>query len=420
MTISVKLPYGDNYVTANLPVGNTKYVLEPKHLQGYKTESVSIRKALRNPIGCSALRSCIRKNDKVVIIITDNTRHCPDNRILPVILEELEAVIPRPNITIVVALGLHPPLNKEELASKLGSEIIKNYTVKNHNPDQAIQLGITSRGNPVEVNAEVVEADFRISTGFIEPHFFAGYSGGRKSIMPGISSARAIRHNHSYDMIEHPGARAGILAGNPIHEDMVEQAKIAKLDFIVNVLLNREKQITHVFAGNPWLAHEVGCAVEREIVQVEIDHKVDISIISNGGAPMDLDFYQTCKGIDTAYQITRDGGIIIVASACSRGLGAEDFIALHASARSPGEVLETLRKASHTGGGWQNLILAKAQLNHSIYLLSNIEDSIVGQMMVTPIHTIEEGLDKAFQVLGKKAEIAVIPGGPLVLPTIKK
>jgi nickel-dependent lactate racemase len=201
---------------------------------------------------------------------------------------------------------------------------------------------------------------------------------------------------------------------------MVEQAKIAKLDFIVNVLLNREKQITHVFAGNPWLAHEVGCAVEREIVQVEIDHKVDISIISNGGAPMDLDFYQTCKGIDTAYQITRDGGIIIVASACSRGLGAEDFIALHASARSPGEVLETLRKASHTGGGWQNLILAKAQLNHSIYLLSNIEDSIVGQMMVTPIHTIEEGLDKAFQVLGKKAEIAVIPGGPLVLPTIKK
>ena len=420
MTISVKLPYGENYITANLPVANTKYVLEPKYLQGCKSEPVSIRQALRNPIGCSGLRSLVRKSDKVVIITTDNTRHCPDNRILPVIIEELETVLPKQNITIVVALGLHPPLNKEELASKLGSEIVENYAVKNHNPDQAIQLGITSRGNAVEVLREVVEADFRISTGFIEPHFFAGYSGGRKSIMPGVSSTRAIGHNHRFEMIQHQNARAGVLDGNPVHEDMVEQAKMAKLDFIVNVLLNKERQITYVFAGNPWLAHEMGCAAEREMVQVEMDRKVDISIVSNGGAPADLDFYQTVKGVDTASQITRDGGIIIVASACSRGLGSEDFIALHASARSPGEVLETLSKTSHTGGGWQNLILARAQLNHTIYLLSNMKDSIVGQMMVTPIPTIEEGLDKAFKVLGKNAEIAVIPEGPLVLPIIKK
>jgi nickel-dependent lactate racemase len=420
MTISIKLPYGEGFVTANLPTPNTKYVLKSRLLPGCKNEAVSIQRAIRNPIGCSDLRSLVRKSDKVMIITTDNTRHCPDNRILPVILEELETVLPRRNITIVVALGLHPPLNQDELVAKLGSEIVENYIVKNHNPGQAIRLGITSRGNPVEVNAEVVEADFRISTGFIEPHFFAGYSGGRKSIMPGVSSARAIRHNHGYDMIEHPGARAGILAGNPIHEDMVEQAKIAKLDFIVNVLLNQEKQITHVFAGNPWLAHEAGCAAEREIIQVVVDHKVDISIVSNGGAPMDLDFYQTVKGIDTAYQITREGGIIIVASACSRDLGVEDFIALHTSACSPGEVLEKLKKTSHTGGGWQNLILARAQLNHTVYLLSNMKDSIVGQMMVTPIPTIEEGLDKAFKVLGKNAEIAVIPEGPLVLPVIKR
>jgi len=420
MTISIRLPYGEGCISADLPTSNTKYVLESKHLPGCKNESASIREALRNPIGCSDLRSCVRKSDKVVIIATDNTRHCPDNRILPVILEELEAVIPKRNISIVIALGLHPPLNKEELVRKLGEEIVENYVVENHNPAHTIRLGTTTRGNPVEVFSWVVEADFRISTGFIEPHFFAGFSGGRKSIAPGVSSASAIQHNHSYEMVEHPGARGGVLEGNPIHEDMVEQAKMAKLDFIVNVLMNREKQITHVFAGNPWSAHEKACATEREVVQVEMDHKVDISIVSNGGAPADLDFYQTCKGIDTACQITRDGGIIIIASACSRGLGAEDFRALHASARSPAEVLETLRKASHTGGGWQNLILARAQLNHSIYLLSNIEDSIVGQMMVTPIRTIEAGLDKALKALGKKAEIAVIPEGPLVLPIIKK
>jgi nickel-dependent lactate racemase len=419
MNISVKLPYGEGYVSANLPASNTKYIIEPKHLPGCKNEPTSIRQALRNPIGCSGLRNRLRKSDKVVIITTDNTRHCPDNRILPVILEELESVIPQQNIRIVVALGLHPPLNQEELARKLGSKIVENYTVKNHNPDRTIRLGMTTHGTPVEVNAEVVEADFRISTGFIEPHFFAGFSGGRKSIAPGVSSARAIQHNHGFDMVQHPNARAGVLDGNPVHEDMVEQAKMAKLDFIVNVLLNQERQITHVFAGNPWLAHEIGCAAEREMVQVEMNHKVDISIVSNGGAPADLDFYQTVKGIDTACQITRDGGIIIIASACSRGLGAEEFIALHASARSPGEVLETLRKTSHTGGGWQNLILARAQLNHTIYLLSNMKDSIVGQMMITPIPTIEEGLDKAFKVLGKDAEIAVIPEGPLVLPIIK-
>jgi nickel-dependent lactate racemase len=420
MTLSVKLPYGDDFISADLPSPNVNYVIRSKNIPGVKNELVEIRKNLRNPIGCPSLRNCIQKRDKVVIIVTDNTRPCPDARILPIILEELETVIPRQNVRIIVALGLHPPLNKEELAKKLGDEIIENYIVENHNPDLIVRLGTTSRGNPVEVNSEVVEADFRISTGLIGPHFFAGFSGGRKSIMPGVSSARAIRHNHNLKMIENPNSRAGILAGNPIHEDMVEQAKMAKLDFIVNVLLNPKKQITHIFAGNPWLAHETGCTTEMEIVQTKIDHKIDISIVSNGGAPADLDFYQTCKGIDTASQVTREGGIIIAVSSCHRGLGAEDFRVIHASAKSPRDVLEKLRKAGHTSGGWQNLILAKAQLNHTIYLLSDMEDSIVGQMKITPIHTIDEGLDRAFKVLGKNAEIAVIPEGPLVLPTIKK
>ena len=416
----VNFPFGDSFLPVTLPAGNVCRIISAKYVPGVSDEREAIQKGLRNPIGCAGLLQRIHNNDKVLIITTDNTRPCPDDRILPVLLDELEQKIPRQNITIIVALGLHAPLSREELIKKLGRGIVENYRVLNHDPDQTVLLGTTSYGTPVEVNTEITRADFRIGIGFIEPHFFAGFSGGRKSVAPGLSSAKAIRKNHGYAMIEHPNARAGVLKGNPIHEDMVEQAKIANLDFIVNVLLNKEKQITHVFAGNPWLAHEMGCDIEKEIVQVELDHRVDIAIVTNGGAPMDLDFYQTCKGIYTASQITRPGGVIIVASCCSSGLGPEAFKSLHSSSSSPGEVLEMIRDSHHVGVAWQNQILARAQLDHTIYLLSNLDDSAVSQMMVTPIHTIAEGLEKALSTVGKEAEIAVIPEGPLILPVVTR
>jgi lactate racemase len=418
--MKVKLPYGEGHITADLPAKNTKYILTAANLPGCQNEPEAIREALRNPISCPDLKSCIKENDRVTIITTDNTRHCPDDRILPVLLQELEYRIPGQNITIIVALGLHAPLSREQLIKKLGRKIVENYRVLNHNPEHTVRLGTTSFGTPVEVNSEVVESDFRISTGFIEPHFFAGFSGGRKSIAPGVSSARAIRHNHCYKMINHPNARAGVLKDNPIHEDMVEQAKIAKLDFIVNVLLNAGKQITHVFAGNPWVAHEKACEMEKNIACVEMDHKVDITVVTNGGYPLDLDFYQTCKGIDTAAQVTRDGGIIIVASSCFQGAGPESFRQLHTSCKTPDEVLCRLAEGNNSLDGWQNQILARCQLKHDIFLLSNMDEETTRHMAVTPIHSIEEGVAKAIDILGRNAEIAVIPEGPLVLPVIKK
>ena len=220
-------------------------------------------------------------------------------------------------------------------------------------------------------------------------------------------------------MINHPNSRAGVLEGNPIHEDMVEQAKMAKLNFILNVLLNPEHQITHVFAGDPWSAHLAGCRIEQEIAQAEVDHQVDITIVTNGGAPLDLDFYQSCKGIDTASQITRPGGIIIMASACSKGPGPESFQSLHASAQTPEEVIKNICSSGYAGVSWQNQILARAQLNHTVCLLSELEDDMVRQMMVTPVHNIDEALDKALKTLGRKAEIAVLAEGPLLLPVVK-
>ena len=417
--IEISLPYGDALLKAKVPTKNITHILKTQDVKGIDNEKEAIINSLRAPIGCAALSDCVNKNDKVVVIVTDNTRPCPDDRLLPPILAELEKKVPRENIAIIVALGLHPPLDRQELVKKLGKDIVENYNVMNHDVNQTVNIGTTSRGTPVDINTTVIEADFRISTGFIEPHVFAGFSGGRKSIAPGVFAVRSAYKNHGYKMIEHPCARAGILKGNPIHEDMLEQAKMAKLDFIVNVLLNRKREITHVVAGDPVKAHELGCEIEKKVVSAKMDHKVDIVITTNSGAPLDLDFYQTCKGIDTASRITRDGGIIIIASSCCAGVGPEAFRALHASVSSPKEVLQKIRREEPIGVQWENQVLARIQLKNDIYLVSGLDESIAKDMMITPIRTIEEGLQKAFKVLGDDAEIAIIPEGPLVLPLLE-
>jgi len=419
MDTEINFPYGSSLLKARIPTRNITCILDTQDVKGLENEREAITDSLRNPIGSPALGDCVNKNAKVVVLVTDNTRPCPDDRLLPPILAELEEKVPRKNITIIVAVGLHPPLDKQELVKKLGRGIVENYNVMNHDVNQTVNIGTTTRGTPVDINTKVLEADFRISTGFIEPHFFAGFSGGRKSIAPGVFSVRSAYHNHGYQMIEHPRARAGILKGNPIHEDLVEQARMAKLNFIVNVLLNKKREITHVVAGEPVKAHERGCQIERDIAGVKVAHKVDITITTNSGAPLDLDLYQTCKGIDTASQITRDGGIIIIASACSTGIGPEAFRELHASVNSPKEVLQKIKREEPIGVQWENQILARTQLKNDIYLVSGLEDSVVKDMMMAPISTIEEGLAKAFEALGNDAEIAVIPEGPLVLPRLE-
>jgi len=414
----IELPCGECTITARIPTKNIACVLTKPDARGLADEREAILQSLRSPIESPPLRNLIKPSDKVVVIATDNTRPCPDDRILPPLLTELESVVPRQNITIMIALGLHPPLNKAELSKKLGADIVANYNVVNHDVNDTVYIGTTSRGTPVDINRRVIEADFRISTGFIEPHFFAGFSGGRKSIAPGVFSVRSAYHNHGYQMIEHPKVRAGILHGNPIHEDMIEQAQMAKLNFIVNVLLNKQNEITHVVAGHPFQAHEKGCQIERKIAGIKVSQRADITITTNGGAPLDLDLYQTCKGIDTAAQVTRDGGIIIVASLCSAGIGPEAFLELHRSVDSPKEVIRKIKREEPIGVQWENQILARTQLKNDIYLVSSLDDRTVRDMMMTPASTVEEGLEKAFSILGDDAEIIVIPEGPLVLPIL--
>ncbi len=412
------LPYGNAYVKAHIPVNNLKRILNTKHVKGLSNEREQITASLRSPIASLPLLDRINKDDKVVVLVTDNTRPCPDDRLLPPILTELEHNLSRDNITIIVALGLHPALNKNELIELLGLEIIENYNVVNHDVNDTVHIGTTSNGTPVDINKRVVEADFRISTGFIEPHFFAGFSGGRKSIAPGVFSVRSAYINHSYKMIEHPCTRDGILDGNLLHADLLEQSKMARLDFIVNVLLNKQREITHVVSGDPVKAHEKGCELSREIAGVRVDSKADITITTNSGAPLDLDLYQSCKGMYTASKVTRDGGIVIIASACDTGIGPESFRELHASVNRPIEVLQKIKREQPIGVQWQNQVLAVLQLRNDIYMVSELEHQVLRDMMLVPVNTVDEGLKKAFSILGNDAEITVIPEGPLILPLL--
>ena len=412
------LPYGNAYVKARLPVNNLKRILNTKHVKGLSNEREEITASLRSPIASLPLLDRINKDDKVVVLVTDNTRPCPDDRLLPPILTEIEHKLSRDNITIIVALGLHPALDRNELIELLGLEIVENYNVINHDVNDTVHIGTTSSGTPVDINKRVVEADFRISTGFIEPHFFAGFSGGRKSIAPGVFSVRSAYINHSYKMIEHPCTRDGILDGNLLHADLLEQSKMARLDFIVNVLLNKQREITHVVSGDPVKAHGKGCELSRAIAGVRVDSKADITITTNSGAPLDLDLYQSCKGMYTASKVTRDGGIVIIASACNAGIGPESFRELHASVNRPIEVLQKIKREQPIGVQWQNQVLAVLQLRNDIYMVSELEHQVLRDMMIVPVNTVDEGLKKAFSILGDDAEITVIPEGPLILPLL--
>lgn len=415
-TTEIRLLYGESFKTIHIPEKNLVGVLETRQYPGLKNESETILNNLRKPTSGLPLLERVNENDNAVIIVTDNTRACPEDRILPPVLEELEKKIPGNNITIIFALGLHPPLNMAQMEKKLGKHIVENYRVLNHDVSDCVNIGTTSRGTPIDINRRVIEADFRISTGFIEPHFFAGFSGGRKSIAPGVFSVRSAYKNHSRSMLEHPMAKTGVLKGNPVHEDMIEIAQAAKLDFIINVLLNKRGEITHVVAGDMVQAHEQGCEIAKDISGARLDRKADITVTTNSGAPLDLDLYQSVKGMETAAHFTRDGGTIIICSACYDGAGPEEFVEMHRSAKSPEEVLDKISDEHPAGVQWQNQILANIQCKNDISVVSEMDETIIRDMMMSPFSTFEEALNDAFRRLGNNASIAIIPEGPLVIP----
>ena len=382
-----------------------------------KSEKEIVEESLDNVIGSQTLEELAKGKKDIVIISSDHTRPVPSKIITPILLRRIRSVSPDARIRILVATGFHRQSTKEELISKYGEEIVENEEIVMHvsTDDSAMKkIGTLPSGGECIINRIAAEADLLIAEGFIEAHFFAGFSGGRKSVLPGIASYKTIMANHCGEFIEDKCSRTGNLNHNLIHEDMVYAARKAKLVFIVNVVLNGNHEIIGSFAGNMEKAHETGCDFVRSLASVR-KVNCDIAITTNGGYPMDQNIYQAVKGMTAAEATLPEGGVIIMVAGCRDGHGGQGFYDNVANVKDPKEFLE---QAIHTPRletvpeQWTSQILARILVHHKVILVSDLVDGkLVSGLRMELAATIDEALEKAFAYKGKNAKVAVIPDG---------
>jgi len=423
----IKIPYGRSIVNLDLPDENMLAILQSTEFKEPINESEIIRNALNRPIESEFLQHIASRKKKICVVVSDYTRATPNKILIPPIIEALkEGGRKVEDISILVANGLHKPASKEELKEFLGEEIVEEFEVINHNAEDEktlIYLGETSFGTKVLVNRLITESDFVILTGLIEPHFFAGYSGGRKAILPGVAGKETIFANHSFKMIMHPLSRCGVLDGNPIHEDMVEAAKmLTKQMYLVNVVIDKKHKITGVFAGDVFKAHAEGVNFLDKYIKVKSPSKADVVITSNGGYPLDRDLYQAVKGMATGELIVKKGGVIVIFAECIDGVGRghEMFYQLMAEAETPEEVLERIRREEPIKDQWEAQILARILKDAKVILVTkNIKHSVIEEMHMIPASNPEEAMEEAYRTVGEEAKIVVVPEGPYVIPVVE-
>lgn len=383
-----------------------------------ESEETEILRALHNPIGAPALRQIVKPGKKIAIITSDITRPMPTYKVMPFILDELyEAGIRREDITLVFALGSHRKHTPEEMRKLAGDRAWNEIACVDSDPSDCIHLGVTSAGTPVDITRVVAEADYRICLGNIEFHYFAGYSGGVKAIMPGVSTRDAIQANHS--MMVRPEACAGNIVNNPIRDDIEEAGKICGVDFILNVILSEHKKILKAVAGHPVEAHRAGCEFLNTLYLKELKSPADIVLVSQGGAPKDLNLYQTQKALDNARHAVREGGIIILIGSCKEGLGERVFEEWMTKSPSPEAMIERIGHDFQLGGHKAAAIAMTLQ-KADIYLVSEMEPDFVKSLFLTPMPDVQSALDAAFEKLGKDAIVLAMPYGGSTLPRIVK
>lgn len=420
MTRPVILAYGKTGLPIDLP--DSAAILTCHQAPGLSDERAAILNALRNPINSASLMDKVRPANTVAIVHTDITRATPNALILPILLEELESAgIRRADITLINALGTHRPQTESELRSMLGNFVVENYQCTQHNAwddSNLVSFGETSRGNPVRINRTYAEADVKILTGFIEPHFFAGFSGGPKGVLPSIAGFESVLSNHGRDMIAHPMATWGITVGNPIWEEMREMAQRTNPTFIVNVTMNDARQLNGVFAGELIKAHEAGCSFVAEHALVKVEAPYDVVITTNSGYPLDQNLYQTVKGISAAVRIVRKGGAIVMCAACNDGLPSHGkYAELLQQAGSPQGVIEMLAQPGFSAHDqWQIQTQAQIQLHADVYVHSDgLSDNDILRALLTPINLPAE-MEMLTTRYGPR--LCVIPNGPQVIPTL--
>jgi nickel-dependent lactate racemase len=415
----INLAYGQGHLPVEFPDGRTT-VIAPAHRPGLPDERAAVISALSQPTDARPLRDWIKPADKVCIAFTDITRATPNHRLIPWILEHLSAT-PRENITLLNQLGTHRPNTKEELETLLTPEVVRNFRVINHEPEndaELIQFGTMRDGTPALINRHLAQADVRIITGFIEPHFFAGFSGGIKGIIPGCGGLRSIMSNHGYKNINDPNSTFGVTIGNPLWEELREVAMRVGPGFLVNVTLNDSREITGVFAGDILSAHRAGCEFVRQSAMQKVKAPFEIVVTTNSGYPLDLNLYQGVKGMSAGARILEKGGLLILACECSQGVPpGSPLDQLLASARSAEEILTMLSTPGFVRPEqWQAQIQALIQRQAEVLLYSSLGDEVVRGAFLTPCHDIAAAVRERLAKLGPEARIAVVPQGPLTIP----
>ena len=422
--MTVEMRYGTGVLPVELP--DATVVVQASPQKGLADEAAVLRQHLRSPLGCAPLADQVGPGSRVVVTHSDITRPVPNDRILPVVLAELEeAGVRREDILLLNALGTHRQQTEAELRAMLGADIVEHYQCGQHNAfadTELVSLGTTSLGNPVRLNKHLMEADFRVYTGFIEPHFFAGFSGGPKAVLPALAGQESVLSNHGRNMIADPRATWGNVEGNPIWEEMLEVALKTMPAFLLNVTVNAEKEITGVFAGDLQAAHKAGRESVRNHAMVGVEAPFDIVVVSNSGYPLDQNLYQTVKGMSAAHRITKKGGAIIMCAACQDGLPDHGrYAALLRAAGSPQGILDML---AQPGFGeqdqWQVQIQALVQLDASVFVFSEgLNDRQISEALLQPCRDVRATIAQLLNQFGPEATICAMPEGPATVAYVR-
>lgn len=422
----VRLDYGRSGLEVRIPDGHLEAVLALQPCRPHPSPERAVQDALRAPIGCPPLAALARGRRSACVVISDITRPVPNRLLLPPILGVLETSgIPREAITILIATGTHRPATPTEIEEMVGPEIARDYRILNHDArDSATHrfLGESPRGVPIWVDRRFVDADLKISVALIEPHFMAGFSGGRKSICPGVCGMETVRVWHGPRFIGDDRAEAGCVDGNPVHEEALFIARKAGLEFICDVTMDEHRNVLGVFAGEPDAAWRRGVEAARRTAEAPVSRPVEIVVTTCAGYPLDLTFYQAVKGMVGVLPILRDGGTIVLAAECAEGLGGREFAE---TLLALDDLEEFVRRTYEPGffvpDQWEIHELWKAVRRAEVLMFSEgIPADVLGRCFVTPVGSVEEGIERALARHGPLARIAVIPKGPYVLPVVRE
>ena len=416
--MKLRFGFGAGFQEVDVPDENLIGELHANDVPVGLTGEAEVERALKSPIGSPRLRDIVHPGEKIAVITSDVTRPMPTYKVMPALLDELySAGVRREDVTLVFALGSHRNHTDEEKRRLAGERAWNEIRCVDSDPNDCVSYGVTSRGTPVDITRVVAEADRRICLGNIEYHYFAGYSGGAKAIMPGVSTRAAIQANHSRMVL--PECCAGALETNPLRMDIEEAGAMVGIDFIVNVVLSEHKEILFAVAGDAVKAHREGCRFLDRLYRKELPEAADIVLVSQGGAPKDLNLYQTQKALDNAKHAVKPGGVIILIGSCKEGLGERTFEEWMTTAPNAHALIERIGREFKLGGHKAAaiaMVLEKAEVD----LVSELDDDFVRSIFLTPRTSAQDALDRAFEKLGPQATVLAMPYGGSTLPSVRK